>query len=404
MSLRRLSSFAVALLVVLLGFAPIMVRAQSASPAAATPVAGTPIVPIASGLTNPRGFIWGPDGTLYVALAGSGGSTPATEDAPATAILGPFTGGLTGALAKIENGCPVAVATGLPSTLDAMGEVLGAEDVAMLGGELYVSSDGGGPVHGNPDHPSGIYKVAADGTTTLVADLSAYLRANPVKTAPGDYDPDADGYRMAADEAAGALWVLEPNSQGVLSVKPDGTITRVVDLSDAHPVPASIALVPGGGAVYVGMLTAVPFTDGSAKVIKVMADGTATDVWTNLTTVTGLAVGPDGTLYAAEMSTGNLPGPPFLVPGSGKVVKQTGMNTSEDVATGLMLPISLGFGPDGGLYASMPAIGANGGEGMIAWVGGATPEAVPMGASCVPIPETLSPVMATPSAAATPIS
>jgi len=403
MSLRRLSSFAVALLVVLLGFAPIMVRAQSASPAAATPVAGTPIVPIASGLTNPRGFIWGPDGTLYVALAGSGGSAPATEQAPTSAIIGPFTGGLTGALAKIDSGCPVAVATGLASTLDGMGEVLGAEDVAMLGGELYVSVDGGGPVHGNADHPSGIYKVAADGSTTIVADLSAYLRANPVKTAPGDYDPDADGYRMAADETAGALWVLEPNSQGVLSVKPDGTITRVADLSDTHPVPASIALVPGGGAVYVGMLTGVPFADGSAKVIKVMADGTVSDVWTNLTTVTGLAVGPDGTLYAAEMSTGNLAGPPFLVPGSGKVVKQTGMNTSEYVATGLMLPVSLGFGPDGGLYASMPAIGANGGEGMIAWVGGATPGEVPTAASCVPIAETLSPIMATP-AAATPIS
>ncbi len=403
MSLRRLSSFAVALLVVLLGFAPIMVRAQSASPAAATPVAGTPIVPIASGLTNPRGFIWGPDGTLYVALAGSGGSAPATEQAPTSAIIGPFTGGLTGALAKIDSGCPVAVATGLASTLDGMGEVLGAEDVAMLGGELYVSVDGGGPVHGNADHPSGIYKVAADGSTTIVADLSAYLRANPVKTAPGDYDPDADGYRMAADETAGALWVLEPNSQGVLSVKPDGTITRVADLSDSHPVPASIALVPGGGAVYVGMLTGVPFADGSAKVIKVMADGTVSDVWTNLTTVTGLAVGPDGTLYAAEMSTGNLAGPPFLVPGSGKVVKQTGMNTSEDVATGLMLPVSLGFGPDGGLYASMPAIGANGGEGMIAWVGGATPGDVPTAASCLPIAETLSPMMATP-AAATPIS
>jgi hypothetical protein len=391
------------LLVVLLGFAPIMVRAQSASPAAATPVAGTPIVPIASGLTNPRGFIWGPDGTLYVALAGSGGSAPATEQAPTSAIIGPFTGGLTGALAKIDSGCPVAVATGLASTLDGMGEVLGAEDVAMLGGELYVSVDGGGPVHGNADHPSGIYKVAADGSTTIVADLSAYLRANPVKTAPGDYDPDADGYRMAADETAGALWVLEPNSQGVLSVKPDGTITRVADLSDTHPVPASIALVPGGGAVYVGMLTGVPFADGSAKVIKVMADGTVSDVWTNLTTVTGLAVGPDGTLYAAEMSTGNLAGPPFLVPGSGKVVKQTGMNTSEDVATGLMLPVSLGFGPDGGLYASMPAIGANGGEGMIAWVGGATPGDVPTAASCLPIAETLSPMMATP-AAATPIS
>jgi hypothetical protein len=284
--------------------------------------------------------------------------------------------------------------------------VLGAEDLAMLGGQMYVSVDGGGAAHGNADHPSGIYKINSDGTATIVADLSAWLRANPVKTAPGDYDPDADGYRMVADEKAGALWVIEPNSQGVLSVKPDGTITRVVDLSAGHPVPASIALVPGGGGVYVGMLTAVPWTDGSAKVIKVMADGTTTDVWTNLTTVTGLAVGSDGTLYAAEMSTGNTTNPPFLVPGSGKVVKQTGPSTSEDVATGLMLPVALNFGPDGGLYASMPAIGAANGQGMIAWVGGtgmgasATPMAA--GSACTPIAETLTAATPMASPMATP--
>jgi len=354
----------------------------------ATPIAGTPFTPVATGLTTPRGFTWGSDGTLYVALGGSGGSTAATEEAPTTAILGPFLGGATGAVARIANGCPVAVATGFPSTKDAMGEILGAEDVAFLSGVLYVSSDGGGPVHGNPDAPSGVYKVNEDGTIALVADLSAWLRANPVKTAPGDYDPDADGYRMVADPAAGALWVLEPNSGGVLSVKPDGTVTRIADLSDGHPVPSAIALDPKGG-VFIGTLTAVPFPDGAAKVIHVAADGTVTDVWTGLTTVTGVAVGPDGTLYAAEMSTNNLTEPPFLNFNTGKVVKQTGPATSEDVATGLPLPVALGFGPDGGLYVSLPAIGADGGQGMIVEVTGAA--VTPAAASCSPVPETISP-------------
>jgi len=354
----------------------------------ATPMAVTPVTPVATGLTTPRGFTWGPDGALYVALGGSGGSTAATEDSPAGKILGPFGGGSTGAVARIDNGCPVAVATGLPSTKDAMGEVLGAEDVAFLGGQLYVSSDGGGPAHGNPNSPSGVYKVNPDGTTTLVADLSAWLRANPVKTVPGDYDPDADGYRMVADEAAGALWVLEPNSGGVLSVKPDGTITRIADLSEGHPVPSAIALDPKGG-VFIGNLTAVPFPDGTAKVIHVAADGTVTDAWTGLTTVTGLAVGPDGTLYAAEMSTGNLPAPPFLNFAAGKVVHQTGPSTSEDVATGLMLPIALGFSADGGLFASVPAIGSDGGQGMIVQISGPPATAAPM--DCAPVQETLSP-------------
>ena len=36
---------------------------------------------IAGGLTNPRGFTWGEDGTLYVALAGTGGPNLPTEEA-----------------------------------------------------------------------------------------------------------------------------------------------------------------------------------------------------------------------------------------------------------------------------------------------------------------------------------
>lgn len=391
MSLRRLPSLLVTFVFVLLGLVPIMARAQ-----AATPIAGSPTTPIASGLTNPRGFTWGPDGTLYVALAGSGGATAATEQAPTSGIIGPFHGGVTGAVAKITNGCPVAVATGLASTFDGQGEALGAEDVAFLGGQLYVSVDGGGPVHGNADHASGIYKVNADGSATLVADLSAYLRANPVKTAPRDYDPDADGYRMVADAKGGVLWVLEPNSGGVLSVKPDGTIARIADLSVGHPVPSAIVAAPGGG-VFIGMLTAVPFPDGSSKVIKVSAAGAVAEVWTGLTTVTGLAVGADGALYALELSTGNLQNPPFLVPGSGKVVKQTGATTSENVATGLMFPISMGFGPDGGLYVAMPAIGAENGSGAILWVGGTKLSGAPSTATCTPIAETLSPA-ATPAA------
>ncbi len=124
-------------------------------------------------------------------------------------------------------GCPSALATGLASTIGAAGEVLGAEDVAYLDGELYVGVDGGGAGHGNEDVPSGIYRVTGDGGAELVADLSTWTRENPVANIPPDYDPDAGAYSVVAEPSSGTLWVGDPNSGQVLSVTADGTITRV---------------------------------------------------------------------------------------------------------------------------------------------------------------------------------
>ena len=336
--------------------------AQDATPVAAPQAAGLSLV--ASGLTNPRGFLWAADGTMFVAQAGTGGQSLGTPTAPPP--VGPNSGGPTASVVRIENGCPAVVASGLPSSVNAFGEVLGVEDLAVLGDQLYASVDGGGEFHGNADQPSGIYRILANGEKELVADLSAWTRDNPVAHRPIDYDPDAAGFSLVADASAGLLWVVNPNSEEILSVTPDGTITRVADLSsEVWNGPTGLALAPDGG-VYVGYLTPVPYPDGAAKVVHVAANGTVTEVWSGLTAVTDVAVGPDGTLYAIEMSTGNLQEPPFTVPESGRIVRQTGADSMEDVATDLNLPISLAFGPDGGLYVALPAAEANNGEGVVA--------------------------------------
>ncbi len=347
--------------------------------AAATAAAPLEPTPVATALTNPRGFTWDESGQLVVALAGSGGTAPPTEDTPTNAIIGPFGGGLTGAVASIdEGGCPAAIVTELPSGLTATGEVLGAEDVAYLDGELYVGVDGGGPGHGNPDNPSGIYRVADDGSPELVADLSAWSRENPVAAIPGDADPDAAGYSIVVEPSSGTLWVDDPNYGQILSVDAEGTVERVVDLSDPHIVPTRLALDPAGG-VFVGTLTTVPFPDGTAQVMHVGTDGTVEVVWTGLTTVVDVAVGADGTLYALEMSTGNLAEPPFFTPMSGRIVRQTGPDTSEPVHEGLMLPIAMEIAPDGSFYVSLPAIGANDGSGSIVSLAGDAPEGTSTG-------------------------
>jgi plastocyanin len=100
-------------------------------------------------------------------------------------------------------------------------------------------------------------------------------------------------------------------------------------------------------------------------------------------------VDADGTLYALEMSTGNTAAPPFLVPASGQIVMQTGPDSSQVVAGGLMFPVAMEIGPDGSFYVSTPAIGSNGGDGMIVRLGDAS--STPMStAACAPISETLT--------------
>jgi hypothetical protein len=382
---------ALLLVAMLFGMLATPVAAQEGTPAAGAQ--GPALDVVASGLTHPRGVLWTADGTLYVAEAGSGGPNPPTDDAPTQQAIGPWQGGLSASVVRVEAGCPVLVAGNLPSSMDAMGGVLGAEDLAILGDQLYASVDGGGAAHGNEDQPSGVYRILGNGTTELVADLSAWVRANPVAVMPPDYDPDAAGYSLVADTATQSFWVVDPNSGQILNVTLDGTVTRIADLSAGHPVPTGLAAAPQGG-VYVGYLTAVPFPDGASRVDHVAADGTVTEVWSGLTTVTDVAVGPDGTLYAVEMSTGNLEEPPFLMPASGRIVRQTGPDTMEEVASGLMFPVSLSFGPDGGLYVSLPALGANNGEGMIARLDTAgtavaTPgvvEEASSAAACAPVP------------------
>src|SRR5450755_776057 len=118
---------------------------------------------IALGLEGPRGLRFGPDGDLYVAEAGTGGTTstagickqvPGPPGGP-----GPWTGGKTGRISKIDRkGTVTTVAVGFPSTNSAGGWI-GVADVAFLDDTLYALVAGGGCSHGNLGSPNGIAQV-----------------------------------------------------------------------------------------------------------------------------------------------------------------------------------------------------------------------------------------------------
>src|SRR5205085_1621195 len=133
----------------------------------------------ASGLNNPRGITFGPDGNLYVAEGGTGGTrTTVGQCEQAPAPIGPYTGGFTARISKISpHGARSTVIGGLPSstTGPAVGSASsGVADVKFLNGHLYALISGAGCSHGLKGTSNGIIRVNANGSWTMIDNLSAY--------------------------------------------------------------------------------------------------------------------------------------------------------------------------------------------------------------------------------------
>src|SRR5690349_21345767 len=101
----------------------------------------TPTVTVyATGLNNPRGLHFGPDGMLYVAEGGVGGADSTVgQCTQVVPPLGPYTGSPTGSrISRIENGVPVTVNDKFASSQTARGSLVsGVSDIEWIDGQLY---------------------------------------------------------------------------------------------------------------------------------------------------------------------------------------------------------------------------------------------------------------------------
>jgi hypothetical protein len=329
---------------------------------AKAPVVSTPQqTVVATGLLYPRGIAFDDKGAIYVAEAGTiQGNTISTAGLcpQVQPPIGPRLGGNTGRISRIEGGTRTTVASGIPSTLNAIGAVEGAADLAFVGKKLYAIFIGGCS-RGHADSPGGVYRIE-NGGWTLEADISAFVKANPV-AAPnaGDFEPDGDPYSMVA--AGGVLYVAEANSGQLLQIKPNpGRVERLADVSatQGHVVPTAIAVMRDD--ILVGELRRFPAVPGTAEILRYSRNGQLEGSIGGFTSILGLDTDRKGNIYVLEPFTCATSAPCQPSPGSARVTRIAPDGTRTVLATGLSFATSLRMGPDGALYVSIGGFGPPG--------------------------------------------
>ena len=329
---------------------------------------------IASGLNNPRGLSFSPNGLLYVAEAGTGGAGPCFPGPEGPIVCY----GHSGSVTQVGPGGQARVLTGLPSIAnqDGGGFGIGPSDVSFQGsGGMYVTvglgldldfsntlpqlSDMGELVRGR----------LSQSDWKTVADLAEFEDANNPTGDERNTNPNSvvamPGGQVVADAGANDLLRIAANgSISVLATFPNRDVDAPPFLGlppgtqiSMDAVPTSVVQGPDG-ALYVGQLTGFPFPIGGANVYRIVPGQEPEIFASGFTNIIDIAFDESGTLYVLEIfKNGLLSGDP-----TGALIRVDSDGTQHEVmSTGLITPGGLAF-HDGHFYVSNCGTCAGAGE------------------------------------------
>lgn len=244
----------------------------------------------------------------------------------------------------------------------------GAGRIAWLDGALYVTNGAWSDEMDaeRPTNMAAVIEVKDGRSRELATTWEIEKRDNPagaaIETNPFDLTVGPDGGLWLTDAAGNTLYRLDP-ATGALELRAvfppiPGPVANPLrgGAHEIEPVPTAVAF-DDDGDTYVALLPGLPFLPGSGKVVRVAGDGSIRDHATGFTMLTDLVTGPDGRLYGVSIGEFTDQGP---VPNTGSVLRIEPGQGSEAILTGLSLPTTLAFAPNGDAFLAINGIGAPG--------------------------------------------
>jgi hypothetical protein len=345
------------------------------------PKAAPQVEVIASGLDNPRGIAFSPDGRLYVAEAGRGGSGNCIRIGDGQMACYGETGAVT-LIDPLGVNAPERVVTGLPSIAPAGGFGAGGPvDISFLGSGnaqvvlgLGAEATARDTLGGKGSLLGRVLQVNAAGGWKAGADIAAFEELNNPVPPTADSNPYGiaalPSRHIVADAGANAIFEVRTNGQiRTLATFPARMVAAPPFLGlppgsniPMQAVPTTVVQGPDGW-LYVGQLTGFPFPVGGANIYRVPSQGGTPEVAaTGFTNIIDMAFDRYGTLYVLQIGNGLAApgGPPLSAPG--KLIRVNPGGTQTVIYANLFYPGGLAIGPDGAAYVTNFGIVPGGGQ------------------------------------------